>query len=287
MIRDLLAKKAVIKSNLGFTYRDRDKNKWFLAGEHLIAAAESVAAAYCSARSEGAGLGSGVLKRTERRLIFKFTSQMSGQEQHFVAKTFLLNIMRHRIKSYRYGLNEASNLLTAFQCGISVPQLYGYGIRYGGWGLPVANFLLLEYLSDYKSVGTALEESAGDEKECRAILMRTVPVFVSLYRAGCNHIDLHRGAIMLHGNNREPPRLLDLHYARFHNAPNLEVLAFEMGYFSKCCSQWLAKDAFEEWMIEIFRQIQLDDDDARRTMKERIRTYTKIIKSRKQRIAIA
>jgi hypothetical protein len=286
MIIDYLNKKKIITSNLGLVWQDQQKSKWYLVNEKLIPAAESFGTAYSIIKNRNSGLQYSVLKQADRRFVFRFEAEVEHEKKEFVAKVFLLNNLRHQMKSYKYGLDEAANLLTACQRKISVPKIYGYGIQYGKYGLPKMNILILGYLKDCKTIHDLFQESEGDALKCKDLLIRTVPVFVSLYKAGCNHIDLNSGAILMHSSYEEPPILLDFHYARFHSKPSLEVLAFEMGCFFSGCSRWLAQEMQEEWMLEIFCRIQLHDNDIRQIMRAKIEAYSQVKLTRDHRKSI-
>jgi len=256
---------------------------WYLKNESLVPAAVSFADAYNAIRSQDSAGNADVYKKTDRRIVFQFASDRNGKTITFVAKVFLLNNLRHRLKSYRYGLDETANLLTAYQQGIPVPQIYGYGIRYGVFGIPKANYLIIEYLSGLKTIRELFEEAQGDMSECRSILMRTVPLFESLYNAGCNHIDINCDAILMSpAGSSEAIRLLDLHYAAFHAQSNVEVLAFEAGYFAHCCSGWVDEGVLEEWFSVILNRIRYSGCP-RDSIMEKFRQYQKVVLSRKER----
>jgi len=272
MLRALLAKRAIVKSSLGRLYRDADGGKWHLQSDALIPAVAAFHTAHRAIRKGLEDPPEAVYKWTERRLVFKFSANSDGGET-LVAKGFLLKHPRQRIKSYRYGLEETANLLMAAQSGISVPAIYGYGILYGKSRLPNATFLLFECLSDYEVIGDLLKRAKENPAECRAILMHTVPSFVSLYKAGCNHIDIHTKTIMMHKDADLPPRILDFHYVRFHGRPNLETLAFMAGFFGGTCSEWLDGEAMEEWLSVLADRVGLCDGSERRAFRERVAFY--------------
>ncbi|MBN2130796.1 MAG: hypothetical protein JW741_14940 [Sedimentisphaerales bacterium] len=285
MLRALLAKRALVKAGLGRLYRDVEGGKWHLQSDAMIAAVVAFNAAYRAMRECPESPSETVYKWTERRLVFRFCAHGEG-DRTLVAKGFLLRNPRDRVKSYRYGLEEAANLLMAAQRGISVPTLYGLGIQYGTFRLPTANFLLFECLSEYELVGDLLRKAQGNPTECRAILMRTVPTFVSLYQAGCNHIDIHTKTIMMHRDVERPPKILDFHYARFSDRASLEVLAFEAGFFSGACSEVLHHDMIEEWASLLGERIGLRDVNAQRAFSERVRFYQTNSMSRKEKMSV-
>lgn len=285
MIRELLAKRTIVNSSLSYPYRDAEGSRWRLRSASLIPAVTAFNAAHRAIRDLPKGSCEEVYKWTERRQVFRFRGSGTGRE-FLVAKGFLLKNARQRIKSYRYGLDETANLLMAAQRGISVPAIYGFGVQYGKSGLPRGNFLLLECLSDYGLVGDLLEKAKDNPIERRAVLMRTIPVFVSLYHAGCNHVDIHKKTIMMHNDVEKPPKILDFHYARFCDRPNIEVLAFEAGFFVGACSDTLDQGAIEEWLSSLAHEVGLGDESERRAFVERVSFYRREDLSRKQKINV-
>jgi len=278
MLRALLAKRAIVKASLGRLYRDAEGGKWHLQSDALIPAVAAFHAAHRAIRRRPEDPPEAVYKWTERRLVFRFPANGGGET--LVAKGFLLKHPRQRIKSYRYGLEETANLLMAAQRGVSVPAIYGYGILYGKSRLPNANFLLLECLSDYELVGDLLKKAKGNPAECRAILMRTIPTFVSLYKAGCNHIDIHTKTIMMHKDADLPPKILDFHYVRFHDRPNLEVLAFEAGFFVRHMVDYVDEEVIAFWCSSLLDEIGVVDSRERDGLFEKIAMYRDVRFSR-------
>ncbi len=280
MLRALLAKRAIVKSAFGCLYRDAEGGKWHLQSDALIPAVAAFHTAHRAIRQRPEDLPEAVYKWTERRLVFKFPANSDGSGA-LVAKGFLLKHPRQRLKSYRYGLEETANLLMAAQRGVSVPAIYGYGVLYGKSRLPNANFLLLECLSDYELVGDLLEKAKGNPAECRAILMRTIPTFVSLYRAGCNHIDIHTKTILMHKDADLPPKILDFHYVRFHDRPSLEVLAFGAGFFVRHMVDYVDEEVIAFWCSSLLGEIGVVDSRERDGVFEKIDMYRNVTFSRK------
>jgi len=280
MLRQVLAKRAIVKSNLGHVYWDAEGNKWHLRNDKLISTVAAFNAAHRAIREFPANPSKAVYKWTKRRLVFRFCANSDGREA-FVAKGFLLENLRHRIKSYRYGLDESANLLTAAQRGIPVPLVHGFGIQYGKSRLPNANFLLLECLSDYELVGDLLNKAKGNPAECHAILMRTIPTFVSLYKGACNHIDIHTKTIMMHEDCNLPAKILDFHYAQFHNQPSVNVLAFEAGFFVRHMVDYVDEKGIACWCFSLLDEIGVLDSGDRDSLFEKIDMYRNITLSRK------
>lgn len=114
--------------------------------------------------------------------------------------------------------------------------------------------------------------------------MRTIPLFVSLYNAGCNHIDVNSGAVMLNERNlNHEVFLLDFQHTKFYDKPSSEILMFEAGHFAKVCQNWISDETVNEWLDELLRAIDINSTDEIQKMKRCFYYYFKAELSRKHR----
>ena len=276
-----LSKKRIIKSVFKFRYADSRKTKWWLRDESVSPLTRSIGDTIRNIAHHEIYSDVEILKLTERKAVFRI-EHPNGLGSSFVAKAFLLSRLEHRFKYHRYGLNEAANLLTAMDRGINTPKIYGYGHICGMLGIVDASVIIMEDLSGLSTVKKLLLK--GTDEERHHIFMRTIPTFVSLYNAGCNHMDVNCESIMLCEQNLNPNVfLLDFHYAKFHSKPSSEILMFEAGYFVKSCREWISTEIINEWLDKLLIAVNIRHADEIQKMKGRFFYYCKAELSRKHR----
>ena len=151
---------------------------------------------------------SDVLKRTDRRLVFR-------DAEHVVKVVFLGSLHRKR-RWRRYGRIEAKNLQHAAALGLKVPGVLAQG-RLRRWCDPlVASVLLIEHMTGWSSLASQLA-TAGDHTARRRELDRAAGLLVELVRTGCFHVDVGPDNVFLpsHGSRVIGPAVIDLEYAEF------------------------------------------------------------------------
>ena len=277
----LPSKRRIIKSILKFRYEDSRKVKWWLRDESLAPLAQSIADTIRNITHHALRSSVEIFKLTDRKAVFR-VEYPNGSGPSFIAKAFLLSRFEHRFKYHRYGLNEVVNLLTAMDRGINTPKVYGYGHIYGLLRLVEASVIILEDLPGLSPIKKLLLK--GTDNERHQIFMRTIPLFVSLYNAGCNHIDVNSGAIMLCEHNLNPNVfLLDFQHAKFHSKPSREILMFEAGHFAKSCRDWISTETVNEWLDKLLTAVNINHTNEIQEMKGRFYYYCKAELSRKHR----
>ena len=153
---------------------------------------------------------------------------------------------RHR----RYGPTELAHLELARQRDVPVPEVFGYAER-RLWGLMVPNTaVMMEDLGDRRSVGDVLRGTSTDT-EVTAALATAADLILRLHAAGCNHIDLNSGNLLLSRAGEDRGRVIDLMYARFHPAPSLNILCFMVAYFAGSVASVLPAARLEAWIAEV------------------------------------
>jgi len=276
-----LSKRRIIKSVLKFRYEDSRKVKWWLRDESLAPLAQSIADTIRNITHHALRSSVEIFKLTDRKAVFR-VEYPNGSGPSFVAKAFLLSRFEHRFKYHRYGLNEVVNLLTAMGRGINTPKVYGYGHIYGLLRLVEASVIILEDLPGLSPIKNLLLKGTDDERH--QIFMRTIPLFVSLYNAGCNHIDVNSGAVMLCEYNLNPNVfLLDFQHAKFYDKPSSEILMFEAGHFAKSCRDWISTETINEWLDKLLMAVNINHTNEVQEMKGRFYYYCKAELSRKHR----
>lgn len=253
----LLSNQRILASALRFKYSGAHRATWWLRDESLTALCESVGGVARDIIGNSVGPEVQMLKSTERKAVFRV--QDPGEEgARYVAKLFCLEHLSRRLRYWRYGLDEVANLLQAEARGINTPKVYGYGHTHDAFGLVRASIVILEDFHDLSLMSDLM--SVMPESERVGLFMNTIPLFVSLYRANCNHIDLNGNAIMLDSQSSNPELfLLDFHHAKFHNKPSVNVLMFEAGYFARSCREWVPAQTIGKWAADILSHVGITE----------------------------
>ena len=262
-------------------FRDSLKAKWWLRDESLAPLAKSVEGTIRNITHHELRSSVEIFKLTDRKTVFR-VEYPNGSGPSYVVKAFLLTRFEHRFKYHRYGLNEVVNLLTAIDRGINTPKVYGYGHIYGPLRFVKASIIIMEDLHGLSPIKKLLLK--GTDNERHQIFIRTIPLFVSLYNAGCNHIDVNNEAIMLCEHNLNPNVfLLDFQHARFHSKPSNEILMFEAGRFAKSCQNLVSTKTVNEWLDKLLMAVNINHTNEIKEMKGRFYYYYKAELSRKLR----
>jgi tRNA A-37 threonylcarbamoyl transferase component Bud32 len=279
-----LRKRRIITSTLKFRHRDTRRVKWWLKDESLIPVARSVVAAIRDITNQTAPSNGGIIKLNERKIVFRIKHPQDAA-QSLVAKVFLLNSFARRLKYDRYGLDEAANLIKARDRGINTPVVYGYGHMHDILGFVKVNVVILEDLRGLSSIRVLMCEKS--ENECPKIFMRTIPLFVRLYRTGCKHIDVNNGNVMLCEHDLDSKVfLIDFQHAKFHSKPSSEILMFEAGYFARSCHDRVPIETINQWLDRIFTAVGIHSSAETQKMRERFNYYFGTYLSRQERIKI-
>jgi len=281
-----LNKRRIIKNVLNLRFRDSSKVKWWLADESFIPIAKSSTKAVRDIRQDVIPSHVRIVKRTifgqtERKNVFIINHPESSGTS-FVAKVFFLVHLTHKLKYRLYGLGEAANSIEARRRGIYTSKVYGCGHIYNALGLVEASVIIFEHLRNANTVRDLMCNRAEDERT--EVFMKTVPLFVSLYKAGCHHIDVNSSAVLLSENDANPKVfLVDFHHAKFYSNPNTEILMFEAGYFVQSCSDFVLTEIVDEWLDELLRAIDINRTGEIKKMKRCFYYYFKAELSRKHR----
>jgi len=212
-----------------------------------------------------------VLKKNRNKIVFRYTTPDECLPS-VIVKVFYIDTFIRRLKYHKYGLDEAVNLLIARDKGVNTPEVYGYGKICDILGMEKISIILLEDLMGFSTIGKLFEIS--NENQWNKIFYKTESLFVDLYNAGCNHIDVNLGSVMMSDNAaNDEVFLLDFQHARFYDVPSLEVLMFETGYFAKGCSNWIPKEIVDLWLENILKKVGIDAIDQKRKLKERSEYY--------------
>lgn len=267
----------VSKDALKLQYKGQARTAWWLRDKDMIPVVHSIWPVINKFDDSSWPQNLQLLKgKKGDRIVFRVNSSPSNRES-FVVKICPFIRFKHRLVytiHYIFGLSEAANLVTADNRGLNVPKVYGYGCIYDSFQLIKMSVVILEDLNHHSPVDEFLESNKGDDQKCAEILGRTVPVFASLYKAGCNNIDTNLHMVMLSNNGSRPDAfVLDFEGAKFHNKPSLEILMFEAASFVKWTPQLFTREIIDNWLARLFDAVEVGDGNIRRKMMERFYYY--------------
>ncbi|MGA2171714.1 MAG: lipopolysaccharide kinase InaA family protein [Sedimentisphaerales bacterium] len=281
-----------MNETLGFRYDDSHNSRWWLKDKSVVPAVRSVLTAIDECDGPSTHPDCEILKQLPDRLILRVRPPDSAP-QSFVAKISLLPHLRERLKYHimkndRFGFAEAANLIIAAQRGLTVPGVYGYGRIYGPFGLIRKSIVILEDLAHHVTIGKLLDLNRQNQSRCADMLGWTIPVFVGLYNANCNHIDVNLNSIMFDSkDDNKRGFLLDFEYARFYDKPSIEILMFEAAHFAKCCPDRLKGDTINNWLAKLLDAVEIREALSREKAIDRFNCYYSSGRlSRKERVRI-
>lgn len=276
-----LSKQRIIKSALRFKYSGPQRIKWWLKDQSLIPVAQSIAETIRNIATHVLCPDIRIFKLNERKAVF-WAHHPRDPARSFVVKAFFLNRFEHRFKHHRYGRDEAANILTARDRGISAPELFAYGQITNRLAFVKVSIITLEYLPDLSPIRALMRTKSEDE--CSRLFMRTIPLFVSLYKARCKHIDINTANVMLSEHSINPGVfLLDFQHAEFFDKPSTEVLMFEAGYFARSCRNFVPVKTITEWLDKLMTAVGINGTPDAQRLEERFNYYSVARLSRKQR----
>ncbi len=285
----VFSEQRMLAAALPVRFGDSPGAKWWLNNENLIGAVKSCENIICENTESGVQCEVEILKEEENRLVFRIKA--SDDDKFLVVKVFPLRCLRHRLKYHwmkyrnrRFAFGEAVSLLIAADRGLNVPKVYGYGQMYSPRGLINKSVLILENLGDHVAIGDMLEKNRDNQEKCVEILSRATPFLVRLYRAGCNHISVNSGCIMLStGGSQADDFILDFEYAKFFDSPDLELLMFEAATLAKYCKNFITGETIDKWVAELLDAVAIRDRITRDSLTGRFHYHFNTQLSRKDR----
>ena len=221
---------------------------------------------------------SDVLKRTDRRLVFR--------DGEHVIKVVFLGSLRRKRKWRRYGRTEARNLQHAATLGLNVPGVLAQG-RLRRWCDPlVASVLLIEHLAGRSSLSSHLATAGGHDARRRE-LDRAAGLLVELVRTGCFHVDVGPDNLFLpsHGSRVIGPAVIDLEYAEFVAPGQVAQLVRQAARLARYCRRdWPDLDYFRwfDGVLESSRAVCRIDVSTSEMMRREFSRYLEMSSIRRE-----
>lgn len=221
------------------------------------------------------------LRSSHRRIVLRCPLSHDSRTTCVMKIVFLPGFKR-KLQYSRYGLSEAANLVRARQLGIRVPAVYGCGKLLSRWKIPVAAAVLMEDLADYRSAHEQLRIAQENRTSADELFDSALPLFVDVYRACCNHIDMHSHNVMLPVNHvGSTPALVDFEYAAFGAEPNAEVLPLQAGKFARSCQRIVPNLNSGAWFAKLLDTVEIS------RFERRARLFRKFNYCRKHKLSVA
>lgn len=279
----------VLKKHLRLKHTGSHKVKWWLKNKSLITLT-GILFERISDTTDGTNMpGIETLKRTHKKGIFR-VQHPEDADTSFIVKVFWLKHFSHRLSYHLYAMDEAANLITAANKGIKTPDVFGYGNIHDCFGFVKASIIIMEDLRNFSTIKELLQKCP--ENEHNGLFNKTIPLFLSLYRSNCHHIDINWGSVMLSEDESNANIfLLDFQHALFHSKPNISILMFETGYFARACRDRISDQTAKEWVGKILDSVGVTDYNEQQDAKKKFeyhlygkgRSATQTTLSRKQR----
>jgi len=282
----------ILEEALGFKYNDSIRVGWRLKDENMVPVVKSAISVIEQKPLLDRNYSFELIKEEANRQVFRMNSKNTMKS--YIFKVFPLQCLRHRLKYYwmtrrysRFAYGEAVSLLIASRKGLNVPDVYGYGYIRSPYFLIEKSVLILEDLSDHKTMGELLKDNSEDQGNCLCILNRSIPFFVKLYEASCNHISVNSGALMLNNQgDLEKDFIIDFEYARFNTKPSLELVMYEAATLANYCRPWISDETRNEWLHELLNAVNVKESSFEKHMTETFNYYLGAKLTRKERMKI-
>jgi len=191
--------------------------------------------------------------------------------------------LKHKYYGYRFGIAEIFNLLKAKNAGINCPDIYAIGEVRKGF-LIDSYIVILEYLSEYKTLSDLLSE-AGTDSAKQKLLDKTASVINDLFNNGIFHSDFSSKNIMFSPPKENTCKVVDFEYIRFLSKPDVSLLAFLLGYlYKKWCRSFIEEKMYDRWAYDLIKRFpdSCDDEDIKTLYEQSKNQYF----SRRQIIAL-
>jgi hypothetical protein len=93
--------------------------------------------------------------------------------------------------------------------------------------------------------------------------MRTVPLFVKMFRAGCNHIDIRPGNLFASASAEKLPVAIDFAEVVFYEVPQVNALIKQAAHFARTCALIISGMNYRPWIESILTSAEIGDAASR------------------------
>lgn len=187
-----------------------------------------------------------LLKESLRRCVLR-VRDFSDEHSSLIIKGFPLVKFESRLKYRKYGFAEANHYMQAQELGIPSPKCYGYFEQHGALMTVKANGVIIEDLSDHKTLGDLVAESPSEKL---SILNEAIPIIKQLYQTGVNHIDLSPHNLM-QSNDTKRIVLIDWQYCSFVTSNDVRQLVFQAAQFLRYTDLIEGDSDWSAWLYQL------------------------------------
>jgi tRNA A-37 threonylcarbamoyl transferase component Bud32 len=175
-------------------------------------------------------------------------------------------------------------MLMAKERGLPVPTVYGYAEKRHHSLMVTDTAVMMEDFPSARTMRSVLTETPSPDQRGRALAI-CGELVLQLYRAGCNHIDLSMGNIMLPVEDHEHGRLIDFMYATFLPSPSINVLCYMTAYLANSLTNFLPESVVRAWVESVLEQA--DGQGVANELRRTVATYRGCHLSRRERLMLA
>lgn len=160
-------------------------------------------------------------------------------------------LYRHRL----YALDEALGLLLANERGISVPAVLAYGEKRNGLRT-LASIVVMEDIQDSFHPVDIFRGDTSHDLTIQNALNRITPLFLQVFHAGCNHIDLHGTSFLFHRSDNKQDKVIDFQFSVFHAQPSANILVHQLAHFYTASIKDIDAHWLNDWALSVLTAAQ-------------------------------
>lgn len=123
------------------------------------------------------------------------------------------------------------------------------------------SLVVMEYAEDSFHPADVFSGEVQSAFSNQEILNKVGKLLLKMYYAGCNHIDTHAWAFLIHNNNEQKDKVIDFQFAVFHDRPKPNILSSHLSYFVRSIDTYLPPALLDEWTWELLSQVDNVDVD--------------------------
>ncbi len=202
------------------------------------------------------GAGAIFYKNTPTRKIYR----LELDESTVVVKSFSFRdswsrkLFRHKF----YAFDEAANLIHAKNKGVPVPKLLAFAEQKGAV-FCYQSLVVMEYAENTFHPTDVFSGQINSDISKDLILERVGNLLLSLYYAGCNHIDTHGSSFLIHRLDEEKDVVIDLQFAVFHHQPRPNILSYQLSHLVRSINAYFERSYLDEWAHSILERVENND----------------------------
>lgn len=198
-------------------------------------------------------------QRTSQSMRRSVSGCLSGAVSRLFVKTVEIDSLPSRVRvtyglqrragGYDWPVAELMNTVEAFQRGVPVPRLRGFGYRRRGARMVKELFLISDMLDGYVDGRQWLSHP---HLQIDPFLRSAFALFRDMHDKQVSHLDLWVGNIMLHPQNPGELKVVDLENCYIGQPVHFpEVLGFQLGFlYFRMVKQYITEARYDQLVEE-------------------------------------